>query len=80
MLYAVPSCLTGFLADCTMQVRVGSTLSDLYDQEQGVPQGGVLSTTLFNIKINDIVKCLDNLTDRSLYVDDFCICFRSKSM
>ena len=36
--------------------------------------------TLFNIKINDIVKCLDNLTDCSLYVDDFCICFRSKSM
>ena len=45
----------------TLQVRVGSTLSDLYDQEQGVPQGGVLSTTLFNIKINDIVKCLDDL-------------------
>ena len=63
-----------------MQVRVGSTLSDLYDQEQGVAQGGVLSTTLYNIKINDIVKCLDNLTDCSLYVDDFCICFRSKSM
>ena len=68
------------LADRTMQVRVGSTLSDLYDLEQGVPQGGVLSTTLFNIKINDIVKCLDNLTDCCLYVDDFCICFRSKSM
>ena len=49
-------------------------------QEQGVPQGGVLSTTLFSIKINDIVKCLGNLTDRSLYVDDFCICYRSKSM
>ena len=55
-------------------------LSDYYDQEQGVPQGGVLSTTLFSIKINDIVKCLGNLTDCSLYVDDFCICYRSKSM
>ena len=63
-----------------MQVRVGSSLSDYYDQEQGVPQGGVLSTTLFSIKINDIVKCLGNLTDCSLYVDDFCICYRSKSM
>ena len=40
----------------------------------------VLSTTLFSIKINDIVKCLGNLTDCSLYVDDFCICYRSKSM
>ena len=32
-----------------MQVRIGSTLSDLYDQEQDVPQGSILSTTLFNI-------------------------------
>ena len=72
--------IENFLADRAMQVRVGSSLSDYYDQEQGVPQGGVLSTTLFSIKINDIVKCLGNLTDCSLYVDDFCICYRSKSM
>ena len=72
--------IENFLADRTMQARVGSSLSDYYDQEQGVPQGGVLSTSLFNIKINDIVKCLGNLTDCSLYVDDFCICYRSKSM
>ena len=58
----LPTFIESFLADRTMQVRVGSTLSDLYDQEQGVPQGGVLSTTLFNIKINDIVKCPYNLT------------------
>ena len=76
----LPTFIEGFLADRAMQVRVGSSLSDYYDQEQGVPQGGVLSTTLFSIKINDIVKCLGNLTDCSLYVDDFCICYRSKSM
>ena len=28
-----------FLTDRAMQVRVGSSLSDYYDQEQGVPQG-----------------------------------------
>ena len=76
----LPTFIENFLADRAMQVRVGSSLSDYYDQEQGVPQGGVLSTTLFSIKINDIVKCLGNLTDCSLYVDDFCICYRSKSM
>ena len=74
----LPNFIESFLADRTMQVGVGSTLSDKYDQEQGVRQGGVLSTTLFNIKINDIVKCLDNLTDCYLFVDDFCICFRSR--
>ena len=26
------------------------------------------------------MKCLGNLTDCSLYVDDFCICYRSKGM
>ena len=26
------------------------------------------------------MKCLDNLIDCSLYVDGFCICYRSKSM
>ena len=65
----LPTFIENFLADRTMQVRVSSSLSDNYDQEQGVPQGGVLSTTLFSIKINDIVKCLGNLTDCSLYVD-----------
>ena len=76
----LPLFIKSFLEDRTMQVRVGSTLSDLYDQEQGVPQGSILSTTLFNIKINNIVNCLDNKTDGSLYVDDFGICYRSKNM
>ena len=42
----LPTFIENFLADRTMQVMVGSTLPDLYDQEQGIPQGGVLSTTL----------------------------------
>ena len=46
----------------------------------GVPQGAILSTTLFNVKLNDIINCLDYKTDGSLYVDDLCICFRSKNM
>ena len=69
-----------FLADRWIQVRVGSTLSEKFDQAQGVPQGCILSTTLFNIKINSIMNCLDPKTDGSLYVDDFCMCYRSKSM
>ena len=81
LIYRLPTFIENFLADRTMQVRVGSSLPDYYDQEQGVPQGGVLSTTFFSIKINDIVKCLGNLTDYSLdHADDFCIYYRSKSL
>ena len=68
----LPNFTESFLEDRAIQVRVGSTLSDLYDQEQGVPQGAILSMIL----LNDVINCLDY--DVSLYVDDFCICFRSK--
>ena len=76
----LPNFIKSFLEDRTIQVRVGSTLSGFYDQEQGVPEGAIPSTTLFNVKLNDIINCLDYKTDGSLYVDDFCICFRSKNM
>ena len=76
----LPNFIKSFLEDRTIQVLIGSTLSDFYDPEQGVPQGAILSTTLFNVKLNDIIKCLDYKTDGSLYVDDFCICFHSKNM
>ena len=54
-----------------MQVRVGSPLSEEFEQAQGVPYGIILSTIIFNIKVNNIVNCLDPKTEGSLYVDDF---------
>ena len=74
----LPTFIENFLADRTMLVRVGSSLSDQYDQEQGVPQGGVLSTTLFNVKINGIVKCLGNLTDALSLLTIFVSAFDQK--
>ena len=46
----------------------------------GVPQGSILSPTLFSIKMNSIVKTLNPGVDCSLYVDDFLICYKSKHM
>ena len=66
-------------SDRSFNVRIGSTFSDTFNQEQGVPQGSILSPTLFNIKINNIVKCVND-TDSSLYVDDFCTFYKSKNM
>ena len=72
--------ISAFLNDRNFKVRVGTTLSDKQNQEMGVPQGCILSVTLFTIKINSIVKSLQPDVECSLYVDDFLICFRSKHM
>ena len=45
-----------------------------------MPQGSILSVTLFILKINSIIKCLPAGVRDSLYVDDFLIYFRSKSV
>ena len=73
----LPYFISGFLSDCKFKVRIGSTLSDVKNQEEGVPQGSVLSVTL-SIKINNITKCLTPGVDGSLYVDNLLICYRSK--
>ncbi|PVD37664.1 hypothetical protein C0Q70_00263 [Pomacea canaliculata] len=67
----------------TLPVRVcivGSILSDPQEQEMGVPQGSILSPTLFNIKIDSILKSVCPGLEASLYVDDFAICIRGRSL
>ena len=73
----LPHFISGFLPDRKFKVCIGSTLSYMKNQEEGVPQGSVLSVTLFSIKIN-ITKSLTPRVDRSLYVDNLLICYRSK--
>ena len=73
----LPKFIKNFFTGRTFQVRIGSTLSDLKNQE-GVPQGSILSTTLFNIKINNIIKELSPYIYGSLYVDDCSISYKSK--
>ena len=48
------------------------------NKKRGVPQGGILSTTLFNIIINNIIKELSPDIYGSLYVDDCSISYKSK--
>jgi len=46
----LPDFISKFLNERGFRVRVGSCLSDLFDQEMGVPQGAILSVTLFILK------------------------------
>ena len=45
----LPCFIDGFLRNRNFCVRLGSCLSDLHEQEMGVPQGSILSVTLFQI-------------------------------
>ena len=58
-------------------VCIDSTLLDVKNQEEGIPQDSILSTTLFNIKINNVIKELTSGIDGSLYYEPM-ICFKSK--
>ena len=51
----LPTFVQNFLSNREFNGCVGSTLSEAHNQKQGVPQGNILSVTLFSFKINNIV-------------------------
>ena len=65
--------LNSFLSNRFFKVRVGTTMSSSYCQEEGVPQGSVLSVTCFAVAINGILDVLSPRVKGSLFVDDFVI-------
>ena len=75
----MPAFISKFLENRNFRVRFGSTLSDPFEQEMGVPQGSILSVTLFSLKINSLAKVLSKDVEGSLYVDDFLMSYRAKT-
>ena len=76
----LPIFIAEFLKNRTFKVRVGNTLSSTHVQEQGVPQGSILSPILFNLKQNNIAKTIPKNIEKSLYVDDLAIYYRGRNM
>ena len=74
----MPFFISSFLSDRLFQVKIGSTPSDFHVQENGVPQGSILSPVLFNIKINDIVTAVLKDSESSLFTDGFALCLRGR--
>ena len=74
----LPSFIEGFLSNRLFRVKVGSTLSESFTQELGVPQGSILSPVLFSLKLNNIIKSVLKDCEASLFVDDFSLCIRGR--
>ena len=67
--------IDNFLKGRKFKVRLDNTHSSLNPQDvpQGVPQGSILSPTLFTIKINSIIDASPDNIEKSLYVDDLAV-------
>jgi retron-type reverse transcriptase len=74
---AIVKLLNSFLEDRKFHAKIGNVLSTVREIEAGVPQGSVLSPTLYAIFTADIPK--PDETKIALYADDTAILTRSES-
>ena len=65
--------LRSFLTDRYLKVKVGHKISHAFHQEEGVPQGSILSVALFVIAINKITNNISSPVKCSLFADDLAI-------
>ena len=76
----LPLFIQVFLRRRLFQVQVGQTISRTVVQEEGVPQGSVLSVTLFAISINGLSKVIPSDIMYTLFVDDLSLSFAASNM
>lgn len=75
----IPNFISNFLSIRVIEVRANNTLSPPKIPENGVPQGSVLSISLFLIAINDVLNCITNSVVGLLFADDLTIVCKGKN-
>ena len=48
----LPSIISNVLSERELSISVNSTYSDIHEQKMGLPQGTIISVTLFSIKVS----------------------------
>lgn len=72
----MPLFIKNLINNRRVRVRIGGTLSQWVELENGITQGSSLSCTLFGIAINSLPACLPPSMKKFLFVDDFAIISR----
>ena len=65
--------LSDFLFNRTARVKLDGTISRQVKLKEGVPQGGVVSPTLFLVYTNDITTTVPRHVSNILHADDFAV-------
>ena len=69
MFHAIKS----LISNRNFSVKIGSSKSQQYDLDMGVPQGSVISPIIFNLMLSDINKISLKNCNMTLYADDLTI-------
>jgi ribonuclease HI len=72
--------LRNFMENRTFQVRINGKLSNTFHQTNGIPQGSVLSSTLFLAAINSLPGIIPKPVVASIYADDLIIFCRGSQI
>ncbi|KAL4126313.1 hypothetical protein QTP88_010535 [Uroleucon formosanum] len=72
--------IKNFLSDRKFRVKVSNCLSNIFTQENGIPQESSLAVTIFLLSINDIVKTIETPVTANLFADDLNILCRSSNL
>ena len=76
----IPEWICNFLDNRSFQVKFHRKLSKVFTLQNGLPQGSVLSCTLYLLAINNIVKHLPKEVQCTLYADDIIIYYSSRNL
>lgn len=75
----LPQMIHSFLQNRKFKVKLGGFVSNIGFLDNGVPQGSVLSPTLFNIAIIDVLKVINSPTRSILFADDLTVFIQCKN-
>lgn len=72
--------IRNFLHNRSIKVKVGDKYSERRYLQNGVPQGSILSVTLFLVAINSVTKIVESPVKASLFADDIAIYLKGKNL